>query len=210
MATNLNLPTKARQIGGTTKTTLNARDLHARLGIAARFNDWIIRRISQYGFEAGQDFVYSDSSSGENQALSEKFGNLIAGRNRKDYFITTEMAKELALVENNPQGRAIRKALIRMEEKMQAEIPALIANLQKELLAARPDWQKISRYEAMGLTHNEIARLSGITSTTVRDKLKRMSRCKLVQYKPDPRLAAQGRKGMQALQQRLALEGGES
>lgn len=205
MATNLNLPTEARQIGGTIKTTMDARDLHARLGVGRDFNTWIKDRITQYGFEDGVDYRSPNSGSGGNQGI----GRFIPGHNRKDYFITTEMAKELALVENNPQGRAIRKALIRMEEKMQAEIPALIANLQKELLAARPDWQKISRYEAMGLTHNEIARLSGITSTTVRDKLKRMSRCKLVQYKPDPKLAAQGRKGMQALQQRLALEGGD-
>lgn len=200
MANDFNFPTETLPLGNELQSTINARHLHERLGVSWKFADWIKDRIARYGFAEDEDFT---TASGRSEGF-------FSGRPRIEYFLSLEMAKELALVENNEQGRAIRKALIRMEKRMQEEIPALIANLQKELLAARPDWQKISRYEAMGLTHNEIARLSGITSTTVRDKLKRMSRCKLVQYKPDPRLAAQGRKGMQALQQRLALEGGES
>ncbi|MFD2837902.1 antA/AntB antirepressor family protein [Azotobacter vinelandii] len=58
-----------------------------------RFNDWIGRRIEQYGFIEGEDF-YS--------VLSKSAG----GRPSQDYHLTLDMAKELAMVENNEKGPA--------------------------------------------------------------------------------------------------------
>jgi anti-repressor protein len=34
----------------------DAKDLHAFLEVGTRFNDWIIRRIAEYGFIEGEDF----------------------------------------------------------------------------------------------------------------------------------------------------------
>lgn len=80
---------------------IDARSLHAWLGVAARFNDWIRRRVKEYGFTAGEDF---HSSLSKNR-----------GRPRKDYLLTFDMAKELAMVERTEIGRETRRYFIRME-----------------------------------------------------------------------------------------------
>ena len=48
-----------RQIGDGTIQTVNARDLHAFLGVGKVFAAWIKGRIEQYGFVENQDFVRS-------------------------------------------------------------------------------------------------------------------------------------------------------
>ena len=81
-----------RSVSGDDIQTVNARDLHAFLEVGAAFKDWIPRRISDYGFQAGRDFC---------SFLSESSG----GRPAKEYAISLDMAKELSMVERNEKGR---------------------------------------------------------------------------------------------------------
>lgn len=83
----------------------NARDLHAAFGVESRFNDWVANRIEQYGFVEGEDF-YSN--------LSKSTG----GRPTTEYSISTDMAKELAMVEGNDTGRAVRRYFIAAEKEL--------------------------------------------------------------------------------------------
>lgn len=92
---------------GTDRHGIDARELHQRLNNGTRFNDWISVRLREYEFEEGRDF-YSISSKTPGQT----------GRPRKDYLLTITTAKELAMVERTEQGRAIRRALIDMEERV--------------------------------------------------------------------------------------------
>ena len=46
-----------RQIGDGAIQTVNARDLHAFLGVGKDFSTWIQERIQKYGFVENQDFV---------------------------------------------------------------------------------------------------------------------------------------------------------
>ena len=78
------------------KQLVSARELHEGLKIGTAFKDWI-KRMIEYGFEEGIDF---------SSFLSESTG----GRPSKDYIITTDMAKELCMVENNKLK--IRRSLI--------------------------------------------------------------------------------------------------
>lgn len=88
---------------------VNARELHQFLKVKTRFNDWIKARIKKYQFRENQDFFSSQTSiqtaKGEQKAL--------------EYLITITMAKELAMVENNDQGRAARQYFIHCEETLQ-------------------------------------------------------------------------------------------
>lgn len=86
---------------------VNARDLHMNLGVGRIFAAWIKGRIDQYGFEEGVDFV---------TAFPDRESEMRGGQNRIEYNLTTAMAKELAIVENNEQGKRIRKHLIALEE----------------------------------------------------------------------------------------------
>lgn len=87
---------------------VNARDLWEKLEVQTRFNDWMPRRIEEYGFEEGRDFTVLKNEHGRN--VSGKFSS-------KEYIISLGMAKELAMVENNEQGRKIRRYFIEVEKQ---------------------------------------------------------------------------------------------
>jgi phage anti-repressor protein len=88
---------------------VNARELHEKLFISTRFNDWITRQISNYGFMEGEDF-YS--------VLSKT-----TGRPSKEFFLVIDTAKEIAMVQNNEQGRVIRKYFIQVEKQSRVKQP---------------------------------------------------------------------------------------
>jgi len=70
---------------------VDARDVHARLGVSTAFNVWITRRIADFGFLTGQDFhAFLRESSG--------------GRPSKEYTLTMDMAKHLAMVDRSKTG----------------------------------------------------------------------------------------------------------
>ena len=48
-----------RQIGDGTIQAVNARELHAFLGVGKDFSTWVNDRIQQYGFVENQDFGFS-------------------------------------------------------------------------------------------------------------------------------------------------------
>lgn len=93
----------------------DARKLHEFLQVSSRFNDWIKKRIEEYGFIENQDFISFTENSVKPQG----------GRRSKEYHITLDMAKELAMVERNEQGRAARRYFIECEKKLhQAQRPS--------------------------------------------------------------------------------------
>lgn len=113
-------------IGGETIQTCNARELHASLGVGRDFSNWIKGRIEKYGFTENVDYV---KISRENTLA--KFGDRDntgkTGDGAIDYFLSLGMAKELAMVENNEQGRKIRRYFIDCERiaKSKTAAPAL-------------------------------------------------------------------------------------
>ena len=82
-----------RQIGDGAIQTVNARDLHAFLGSKRQFADWISERIQKYGFVENQDFAIAS------QNCDAKSPGQRGGHNKKEFFLTLDMAKELAMVE---------------------------------------------------------------------------------------------------------------
>ncbi|STZ08577.1 Phage anti-repressor protein [Moraxella caprae] len=102
------IPVTNRLIGNRQIPTANARELHAFLQVKSKFAEWINRRINEYKFIENQDFI----SFSEN---SEKLQN---GRPTKDYFISLNMAKELAMVERTDKGRQARQYFIDCERQL--------------------------------------------------------------------------------------------
>ena len=103
---------------------VNARELHEKLEVKTQFKDWMPRRIEEFGFEEGRDFTVLKNEHGRN--VSGKFSS-------KEYIISLDMAKELAMVENNEQGRKIRQYFIEVEknarkfsEAVAAQVSAMI------------------------------------------------------------------------------------
>lgn len=98
--------------------TVNARDLHAFLEVGKDFSTWIKDRIEQYGFVENQDFVCSPI------LVSEGRG----GHNRKDYHLTLDMAKELAMVERNEKGKQARQYFLECERRAKSFDPMKALN----------------------------------------------------------------------------------
>ena len=82
---------------------VNARDLWKFLESKQEFANWIKDRIEKYRFVEGKDFLINFSKS--------------LGRPSKEYIISLDMAKELAMVENNERGRQARQYFIEVEKR---------------------------------------------------------------------------------------------
>ncbi len=101
------------EIGGDTIQTVDGRGLHAYLQNRDHFATWVKDRIEQYGFVENLDFVsYSETS--------EK-----GGRPSKEYAFSIDMAKEIAMVEKNEQGKKARLHFIECERRAKDPMSAL-------------------------------------------------------------------------------------
>lgn len=107
------IPLHTQHIDGDATQTVNARELHTFLEVGKDFSTWINARIQQYGFLENQDFVTAPQNGG----AVYKGG----GHNRKDYHITLDMAKELAMVERNEKGREARRYFIACEKALREQ-----------------------------------------------------------------------------------------
>ncbi|GKS68950.1 hypothetical protein W03_09540 [Nitrosomonas sp. PY1] len=122
------------EIGNETVQTINARELHSFLESGVRFNDWIKKRITDYGFIEGRDYVRVQLSAGmkmtenggdiggiansQNNVALESMGYESHGQQgRIEYAISLDMAKELSMVERNEKGKQARMYFIECEKK---------------------------------------------------------------------------------------------
>jgi anti-repressor protein len=108
------------ELDGQEIKTVNARDLHSFLEVPTRFNDWIKRRIEDFDFMEGADFVVL-----KNEYVTE-------------YHLTLDMAKELSMVERNKKGKQARQYFIECERRAKSlNIRSILDNpeaLQSALL----------------------------------------------------------------------------
>lgn len=88
------------------------RELHEKLEISTRYNDWL-PRMAEYGFTEGMDFYSFLSKTSE------------GGRPATEHILTLEMAKHIAMIQRTPQGKAIRDKLIALETNISNLSPQL-------------------------------------------------------------------------------------
>lgn len=69
---------------------VNARELHSIMKIGRDFTNWIKDRIKKYNFIQNEDYILTFAKIGERR-------NVI----KHEYYLTVNMAKELAMIENN-------------------------------------------------------------------------------------------------------------
>src|SRR3546814_7463481 len=81
--------------------------------IGKDFSTWFKDRVSQYDFTENVDFVLLPNSG-------EYSGR---GQPPKEYAISLDMAKELAMVERNEKGKQVRRYFIECERRAQT-VPA--------------------------------------------------------------------------------------
>lgn len=133
------VPVNSGLIGGRQTNIVSARDLHKALGVGKDFSTWITDRITDYGFAIGSDYIV-------NKAISPKLGKsptgaacrpVAVGRPGKDYLLSINTAKEIAMLERNEQGRSVRRYFIQCEEELQRSVPEIAARYAPRLPAGR-------------------------------------------------------------------------
>ena len=118
----------AATIGGEQIQTVNARDLHAFLGVKTEFKDWIARRIKDFGFVENTDFC---------SFLSESTG----GRQSTNHQLTIDMAKQLCMIQRTEIGRKFREYFIEIEEAWNS--PEAV--MARALRIANKELEKVKR-----------------------------------------------------------------
>lgn len=109
---------------------VDARTLHAALQVGRDFGTWIQGRIEEVDAQEGGEFIVL-----ENSPVS---GKTPGGRPRRDYWLSLDLAKEIAMLERNEIGKAIRRYFIQAEKELRAR-PALAAPTYPEALRQLAD-----------------------------------------------------------------------
>ena len=99
---------------------VDARALHIQLSIGKDFSTWIKSRISKYNFQENNDYIIQFKSDVPNYGDTD-FTNFSPNQLsrmgiRIEYSLTTNMAKELCLVERSESGNLARKYFVLMED----------------------------------------------------------------------------------------------
>ena len=142
MKTPTLIPIVPTTLNGQPSQMVDARVLHEFLGVRRDFTTWIKGRIEEFDFEVGLDFVSFDSPNPGNQV------SLGGDRKSKSYFVTLDMAKELAMVERTPKGRQARRYFLDCERQLRQLQQSLPANMTHQRTAISAGQQQAINRQA--------------------------------------------------------------
>ncbi len=97
-------------INNTEVNSVNARDLHEVLESETKFADWIKRRLDETDAILNADYIIV---SQKRETITEygKKASIIT-----EYILTTDIAKEIAMLERNEKGKQVRRYFIEVEK----------------------------------------------------------------------------------------------
>lgn len=129
------LPVSPRRIGDSELNAISGRDLHAFLEVGKVFAAWMPEQIEAYGFVEHRDF----------EVFSESGKNPQGGRPAKEYLLSLDMAKELAMVQRTEKGKQARLYFLECERRAHAPAlnPANLSRLQLIELAMQAEQERL-------------------------------------------------------------------
>jgi len=152
------------QIGATEVNSVDARELHKELGSKREFATWIKKELAS--LDEGIDYTSFDKS------VKRETGGSI----RKEYIVTLDVAKSIAMVQRTPKGKAVRQYFIDAEkaavkylgkeklkleiDKLRGENVATIALLEQKVIDAKVD-TAIKLHKALGITFDPVSLAEG-------------------------------------------------
>ena len=144
----INIKVIQKSIDNEKKRFVNARELHKWLKVGKFFANWIKDRIEKYDFVENIDYFITVANFG-NGVKKRVDGILVDKKTGKvipvEYILTIDMAKEVAMLENNRIGKKVRKYFIRTEEsfkqvmRVALENPKFVNQLSKEFKETREE-----------------------------------------------------------------------
>lgn len=114
--------------------TVNARELHASLGVGKDFSNWIKAQIKRADLAENTDFV-----TVAQKGVGGKFDSI-------DYFLTIEAGKNIAMLSGTAKGKQVRAYFIECERKLLAPVvqsPAqMLLIMAQQFLAVEQEQQR--------------------------------------------------------------------
>ena len=98
------------------------------LRVKTKFADWIKRRLFDSLFVEHNDFLVLKKENSENRNLQES----------TEYYVTIEMAKHLAMMENTKRGYEVRQYFILLSYKLLTKLSGYITEKLSGLLDYEP------------------------------------------------------------------------
>lgn len=119
-------------IGGSAVQSVNARDLHAGLGVGKDFSSWIKAQIKRADLVENKDFLTFTQ-----KGVGGKFDSI-------DYHLTIEAAKNIAMLSGTAKGKEVRAYFIECERKLlKPQSPAqMILTMAQQYLAYEQEQQR--------------------------------------------------------------------
>jgi phage anti-repressor protein len=115
------IPVIKGKIGGIETLVVDARSLHEFLDVGRHFASWIKGRILNSQYSEGIDYATFDCPRVGNQKPTSGRGG---DRKSIGYLLSLNTAKEVAMMERNAQGRAVRNYFIDCEKQLYTRLPA--------------------------------------------------------------------------------------
>lgn len=151
---------------GATIPAVNARDLHALLGVKRDFNAWMKTQIKRARLVEGRDYL-----------SYVQVGNLPeGGRPKTEYTITVDAAKHVGMMSGTDKGFEVRDYFIACERAALAAVaPSITMEIHQRMmayerkdkvtfaLASRAAYDMLARKEALKDLREEKALLEDIT-----------------------------------------------
>lgn len=131
-------------VGNDTIQTVNARDLHAFLGVRKEFSPWIKTQIERVRLVEGRDYVVTLPDLEGRQKGS-------GGHNKTDYHVTLRAAQHIAMMSGADKGFEVRDYFIECERRAsdpEAMARAYIAKLQEQKRIGEAAARKLAELEA--------------------------------------------------------------
>ena len=109
---------------------VDARALHTALRVGRDFSTWVQGRLAEVDALENEEFIVLDGSP--------ILGNGFNPKPRRDYWLSLDLAKEVAMLERNEVGKQVRRYFIEAERQLRARSAALaLPNFEDPVLAAR-------------------------------------------------------------------------
>lgn len=138
------------------QTRVDARKLQASMGLVGDFSHWIAYQIERFQLVEGKDFGISANDNGYSAV----------GKPRKNYWLSLNTAKMIALSQNSPQARAAHQELIRLEEKWNTPELIYARALQLANAALSQYQQEIQAFQPKLIAHDRFIEAGHLYSFT--------------------------------------------
>lgn len=118
---------------GEAQRTINARELHAGLGIVRDFPTWFKDQIKARNLIENKDYI----------VFHGQVENPLGGRPRTEYFLTIRAAKHITAMSRTPGGEEYREALFNLEDEVSTHRLITVAPMA-EAISLVEGWTRLA------------------------------------------------------------------